>query len=635
MHGFHRVAACVPELKVADSVYNAERILCLAEEAASKGAAVAVFPELCVTGYTCGDLFYQERLLAGAYEGVARIAKGLAKSRIVVVIGAPFLFRSKLYNCAFVVQSGRVLGAVPKSFIPNCREFYEKRWFASGRGILREEADFMGAKIPFGTGLIFSHGEKFRMGVEVCEDLWAVLPPSSLQAIGGATLLVNLSASNALVSKAGYRKELVRQQSARCVAAYVYSSAGVHESSTDLVFGGHAIVAENGATLAESERFRRAASAIYADLDFDRLVAARISETSFQDASLPGGVAFTEIPLEGLNEGEGFIRELSPTPFVPSRPEERNERCAEIFHIQTSGLAKRLEHTGAKKALVGVSGGLDSTLALLVAAETFKALGRDAKGIVAVTMPGFGTTGRTYKNAVSLMKMLGADMRRIDIRKACMRHFADIGHAPSVHDVTYENVQARERTQILMDVANREGGIVIGTGDLSEIALGWSTYNGDHMSMYAVNAGVPKTLIRYLIGWVAENSGAKLGKVLADIMDTPVSPELLPKAKDGKIHQRTEDILGPYELHDFFLYHTVKYGAPPDKLEFLASYAFAGRYGAAEIKRALGVFIKRLFSQQFKRSCMPDGPKVGSICMSPRGDWRMPSDASPSLWIGD
>ncbi len=635
MHGFHRIAACVPEMKVADVVFNLARIEALALEADSQGAAAAVFPELCLTGYTCGDLFHQKLLLDKAKDALGALASRLASRRIAVAVGLPFLFRSRLYNCAALIQSGRVLGLVPKTFLPNYREFYEGRWFASGAGVAAEEADLDGQAVPFGTDLLFSQGPSFKIGLELCEDLWSVIPPSSYQSIAGANLILNTSASNALVSKAEYRKELVRQQSARCFAAYAYVSSGVHESTTDLVYGGHAIIAENGAVLAESERFKRTASIVYADVDLDRLEAARISESSFKAETLPPGKSFREVKLGALNEIKSLCRSFSPTPFVPSRPEERAERCREIFQIQTSGLAKRLEHAGLKRAVVGVSGGLDSTLALLVMAETCKSLGRDPKDMIAVTMPGFGTTDRTYRNAVSLIKLLGAELRRIDIRKACLRHFSDIGHDPAVHNIAYENVQARERTQILMDIANGEQGLVVGTGDLSEIALGWSTYNGDHMSMYAVNCGVPKTLIRYLIAWVAENSPPKLRKVLEDIIDTPVSPELLPKGKDGAIAQKTEEIIGPYELHDFFLYHTVKYGAPPEKLELLAIRAFEGRHTAKTVKRVLGIFLKRLFSQQFKRSCLPDGPKVGSICLSPRGDWRMPSDASASLWLGD
>jgi NAD+ synthase (glutamine-hydrolysing) len=633
MHGFHRIAVCVPELKVADVDFNVRQIVKLAEAADAEEAAVALFPELSLTGYTCADLFFQRRLQEAAADGLRELAERLASSKLLFAVGLPHLHKGRLYNCAAVVQSGKLLGLVPKTLLPNYREFYERRWFASGADVRCEESRLAGFSAPFGTGLIFSAGSSLKIGLEICEDLWGVLPPSSYLALGGATLLLNPSASNALVSKAGYRRELVRQQSARCLAAYAYASAGVHESTTDLVYGGHALIAENGALLAESKRFERKSSLVLADIDCERLEAARVSESSFKEERLPEGVSFQEIPVGPLNEASSLRRAYSPTPFVPSRPEERAERCEEIFHIQSSGLAKRLSHTGLKKAVVGVSGGLDSTLALLVMAETFKLLGRSASDIVAITMPGFGTTGRTYKNAVELIKLLGAELREIDIKDACLLHFSAIGHDQAKLDVTYENVQARERTQLLMDVANREGGLVVGTGDLSEIALGWSTYNGDHMSMYAVNCGVPKTLIRYLIDWVADNSSESLRKVLLDIADTPVTPELLPKGADDSIVQCTEDILGPYEIHDFLLYHTVKYGATPEKLKLIAAKAFEGRYPAETLAKAQALFFKRFFQHQFKRSCIPDGPKVGSICLSPRGDWRMPSDASPSLWL--
>jgi len=637
MHDFHRVAACVPELKVADPAFNVKCVISMAAKADSEEAALALFPELCLSGYTCADLFHHQRLIDGCLSALQDVAAWTKGRRIVLVVGAPLPFKDRLYNCAFVVQSGRVLGAVPKSYLPNYREFYEKRWFSSGFDCQLETASLPGlGEIPFGTGLIFANGDsKLRFGIEICEDLWSVIPPSSLLAIAGANLILNPSASNAIVSKAGYRKDLVRQQSARCLSGYVYASSGVHESTTDLVFGGHVIFAENGAVLAEGKRFQREATMTCADFDVQRLSAARVSESSFKDSKLPPGLSFRELKLGELNSISSLRRYYSTTPFVPLAQDERNERCEEIFHIQTSGLQKRLEHTQAKKAVIGISGGLDSTLALLVAEKALRNLGRDPKDIVAVTMPGFGTTGRTLRNSVDLIKAIGAELRRIDIRKACLRHFADIGHDPAVHSVVYENVQARERTQVLMDIANKEGGIVVGTGDLSEIALGWSTYNGDHISMYAVNCGVPKTLIRYLIAWVAENSPKKLCKTLLDVIDTPVSPELLPKGSDGKISQKTEDIIGPYEIHDFLLYHMVKYGASPEKLDFLASHAFDGKYSEPLIKKTLGTFLSRFFSQQYKRSCIPDGPKVGSICLSPRGDWRMPSDASPSLWLAD
>lgn len=633
MHGFYRVAACVPKMKVADVPFNTAEIARLAIEADSQSAAIAVFPELSITAYTCGDLFHQKLLVDSALEHSVGLVNSLANAKIIAAFGLPVLFRDRLYNCAMVAQSGNVLGIVPKTFLPNKREFYEKRYFTSGADAPEGFISTPLGDVPFGTGLIFNAGNRIRIGVEICEDLWSVLPPSQFQAAAGANVLINLSASNALVSKAAYRRDLVRQQSARCMAAYIYSSAGVHESSTDTLYGGHAIIAENGVILEENSRFQRESEIIYADIDIDRLSGARLSEGSFADCDTAD--QFTEIDSAAPNETSDLRRKFAPTPFVPGNELERDERCAEIFSIQSGALAKRLEHSDAKKAVIGISGGLDSTLALLVAAETFKLLKLDPKGIIAVTMPGFGTSSRTLKNSVAISKEIGAELRKIDIQKACMRHFADISHDPAVFDTTYENVQARERTQVLMDMANKERGLVIGTGDLSEIALGWSTYNGDHMSMYAVNSSVPKTLVKHLVKWVADHSKSKLKSLLLDIIDTPVSPELLPKSADGKINHRTEDILGSYELHDFYLYHAVKYGAPPEKIRFLAEHVFKGKYADKEIDRTLELFFRRFFSQQFKRSCMPDGPKVGTISMSPRADWRMPSDASPTIWLAD
>jgi NAD+ synthase (glutamine-hydrolysing) len=487
-----------------------------------------------------------------------------------------------------------------------------------------------GEEIPFGTNIVFEHDGIFSFGIEICEDLWNVIPPSCHHSIAGAAINVNLSASNELVGKAEYRLDLVKQQSARCVSAYVYASSGVKESTTDLVFGGHAIIAENGVILAQNERFIRTSNLITADIDCERIRTSRISSTSFADNKISNGYLYVKIGE--INRIISLKRDIAALPFVPSDHTQRDARCREIFSIQAAGLTKRLEHACSEKAVIGVSGGLDSTLALLVCMESMKLLGKKNKCISAITMPGFGTTGRTYKNTVKLCEMAGVDFREIDIKDACNDHFKEIGHDPSVHDVTYENVQARERTQILMDIANREKGIVVGTGDLSEIALGWSTYNADHMSMYAVNCGVPKTLIRYMIDWVADSSPPEMRKVLHDIADTPVSPELLPHKGDGKISQKTEDIIGPYELHDFFLYHTVKYGAAPEKCLYLANLAFKGKYGKTQISECMKTFIRRFFSQQFKRSCIPDGPKVGTICLSPRGDWRMPSDASDAAF---
>ena len=635
MFGFYRLAAAVPELRVADVEFNLAKLAEEYEKAVAAGAAAVVFPELCITGYSCGDLFYQRRLLARAAEAAEKFAVLTAGKGTVAIFGLPLLREDALYNVAAVAQGGELRGFVPKTLLPNYREFYEKRHFQSGRGIAGASVPFGARSLPFGTDLIFDCGGGFRFAVEICEDLWGVLPPSSLLALGGARAIFNPSAGTELASKAEYRRELVRQQSARCLAAYVLASAGVHESTTDVVFGGHALIADNGRLAAENRRFARKSSLLLADVDFDRLGAARLSESSFHDNPLPAGTAFRTIPLDRVEGAPDLAFAYNPPrPFVPGDAAHRRERCTEIFDIQCAGLAKRVEHTGAKKLVIGISGGLDSTLALLVAAECCRLIGRPASDIEAVTMPGFGTTGRTRGNAVKLCELLGVSLREVDIRPACLRHFEDIGHDPAKLDTAYENVQARERTQILMDIANESGGLVVGTGDLSEIALGWSTYNGDHMSMYAVNCSVPKTLIRFLIETTAERSEPELAAVLRDVIDTPVSPELLPASADGSINQKTEELIGPYELHDFFLYHFIKYGAEPEKIRALAGAAFSGVFEEETIDRTLKIFLRRFFRQQFKRSCIPDGPKVGTIALSPRGDWRMPSDASDAVWRG-
>ncbi len=634
MFGFYRLAAVVPELRVADIDFNCAVLRREYQAAVADGAAAVVFPELCVTGYSCGDLFFQEQLLFRTERAVSEFAASTAGQMTVALIGFPFRYGEALYNVAAVIQNGTVRGLIPKSLLPNYREFYEKRHFHSGRQIRNTVATLNRLPVPFGVDLIFDGGNGFVFGVEICEDLWGVLPPSSHLALAGARAIFNLSAGTELAAKAAYRRELVCQQSARCLAAYVLASAGVHESTTDVVFGGHAMIAENGRLAAEDRRFSRSAERIYADIDFERLAAGRLSESSFNDNELPSDLLFRRISLpEVPGVSELRFAAIPPRPFVPEQAPDRRERCREIFDIQTAGLAKRLEHTHARCMVIGISGGLDSTLALLVAAECCKLLGRPASDILALTMPGFGTTGRTYHNAVALCRLLGVTLREVDIKPACLQHFADIGHDPKTLDVTYENVQARERTKILMDLANKNSGLVIGTGDLSEIALGWSTYNGDHMSMYAVNCSVPKTLIRFLIETTAERAVPELAAVLRDVIDTPVSPELLPANDDGSIEQKTEDLVGPYELHDFFLYHFVKYGAEPAKIAFLAQQAFAGVYDAATINKWLEKFLRRFFQQQFKRSCIPDGPKVGTIALSPRGDWRMPSDAAVNLWL--
>ena len=684
MFGFYRFACVSTVLKVADTAYNTEEIIKSAKIAASNGAAFVVFPELCITGYTCSDLFHQELLLQNSTRALLKIAKAFSDSDAVIAVGLPLRIFGRLYNCAAFVQHGRVVAVTPKNHLPNQREFYEKRHFSSGRGLLRGTRDVSagnsaGAVTCFieGAGEVpitnfftvsgrasgnpncasCSDGSEVRIGVELCEDLWTPAPPSGELALAGANVIVNLSASDALVGKRDYRRNLVMNQSARCIAAYVYASAGVHESTTDMVFSGHLMIAENGSMLAESRPFSRETEIVYADVDVERLNMQRLSEGSFQDFDSRAIIAraATLDCLRGCDTLQ--YRFFSPTPFVPGSLETRDASCTEIFNIQCAGLAKRLEATRSKRAVIGLSGGLDSTLALLVVAETFKLLKRPAKEILALTMPGFGTTCRTRNNAVELAKLLGVELRSVDIRKACLQHFADIGHDPQKFDVTYENVQARERTQILMDIANSEGGIVIGTGDLSEIALGWSTYNADHMSMYAVNCDIPKTLVRHIVNWYADRAihnpnqnvaesipnqkathpassdEAALAAVLRDILNTPVSPELLPADSNGQIAQKTESILGAYELHDFFLYHFAKYGAAPEKLRYLAKYAFANRHTDEEIDKALAIFIRRFFTQQFKRSCIPDGPKVGTISLSPRADWRMPSDASFGDWL--
>ncbi len=648
MFGFYRFAAVSPILKVADTTFNTAEIIKSAKFAVSNGAAFVVFPELCITGYTCGDLFHQELLLQNSTRALMRIADALKDSDAVIAVGLPLRIFGRLYNCAAFVQRGRVVGITPKIHLPNQREFYEKRHFSSGRDLLRGACGALAGNVAGavkcaieGVGdvpitnffTVIGEGSDVRVGVELCEDLWTPMPPSGELALAGANVIVNLSASDALVGKRNYRRNLVMNQSARCMAAYVYASAGVHESTTDMVFSGHLMIAENGSMIAESKPFSRFTEIVYADVDVERLNMQRLSEGSFQDFDSCRFYA-RAAAFDGLRTCDTLrYRFVSPTPFVPGNVETRDSSCTEIFNIQCAGLAKRLEATCCKRAVIGLSGGLDSTLALLVVAETFKILNRPASEILALTMPGFGTTKRTKNNAVELAKLLGVELRTVDIQKACLQHFADIGHDPQKLDVTYENVQARERTQILMDIANSEGGIVIGTGDLSEIALGWSTYNADHMSMYAVNCDIPKTLVRHIVNWYADRSDVALSDVLKDILDTPVSPELLPADNNGQIAQKTESILGAYEIHDFFLYHFAKYGASPEKLLFLAKYAFAGKFTDEAIEKALAVFVRRFFTQQFKRSCIPDGPKVGTISLSPRADWRMPSDASFTDWL--
>ena len=628
---FIKAASACPITRVSDVEFNLENILKCIKDAEKNEAKVIVFPELCITSYTCADLFLHDTLIKKSNEAIKKLLSETRNTDMLIAVGAPLLENNTLYNAAYILFKGKVLGIVPKSYIPNYSEFYEKRWFTEGMDVKNRTIDLdYQEDVPFGVDLIFTCGN-LKFGFEICEDLWVTIPPSSNLSLMGANIIGNLSASNELVSKADYRRSLIQNQSARCMCAYIYSSTGVHESSTDLLFSGHLLIGENGGILNENERFQRDNEVIYSIIDVFKLNAERMKNLSFRDSSrmrrdTPRNIKFKFSDTNITN----FDRYIDKHPFVPSNELEREIRCREIFNIQSSALAKRFEHVGLKKAVIGISGGLDSTLALLVIVNTFKMLNLPMKNIVTITMPGFGTTDRTYNNALTLCRELGCDLREINIVKAALQHFEDIGHDKDIHDVTYENVQARERTQILMDLANKEGGLLIGTGDLSELALGWCTYNGDHMSMYAVNPSIPKTLVRYLVKYVADKEeNKKVSETLLDILDTPVSPELLPKDAKGEISQKTEDIVGPYELHDFFLYHFMKHGSSKERILFLALNAFEGDYDEETIKKWLDKFMWRFFTQQFKRSALPDGPKVGSISLSPRGDLRMPSDAFP------
>lgn len=636
-YGFVRVAAGVPRVKVADCEHNVVEISRLIKQAEINSAEIVVFPELAVTAYTCGDLFQQRTLVQGAEEWLGGMIETMKRSKIILIVGAPVYLGNELFNCAVVAQSGRILGVIPKTFIPGYREFYEERWFASGAGLKGKTVYFCRQEAPFGTDLLFEAAVNpdLCFGVEICEDLWVPIPPSSNYALAGATLLFNLSASNETVGKYEYRRNLVRQQSGNCISGYVYTSSGVGESTTDLVFGGHAIIAENGTVLKEAQRFERESQLVYADIDIEKLVLDRRRTTSFTNRDNGFSNEYRRILVELKSDRTpNLLREVEPHPFIPLQESKRNERCEEIFSIQVSGLAKRLEHTGIQKVVVGVSGGLDSALALLVCKRTVEVLKLSPQNVIGITMPGFGTSGKTLENALALLHALQADVRNISIEEACRQHFKDIDHDPEIHDTVFENVQARERTQILMDEANKEKALVVGTGDMSELALGWSTYNGDHMSMYAVNCGVPKTLIRHMVKWVADNMTDRgAASILESVLDTPISPELLPVNEKGEITQKTEDLIGPYELHDFFLYYFIRFGFEPDKILYLATAAFRNKYNRDTIKKWLKVFLKRFFEQQYKRSCVPDGPKVGSVSLSPRGDWRMPSDASARLWL--
>ncbi|MDR3270498.1 MAG: NAD(+) synthase [Peptococcaceae bacterium] len=638
--GFIRVGIGIPHLKVADPVYNAAQISELAWALSAQGVRIAVFPELCVTGYTCGDLFQQKQLLDGAARELRRLLQE-APAGLLMAVGLPLAIDNQLFNCAVILQNGRILGVVPKTYIPNYSEYYEKRWFASASTRWSDEISLGGQVVPFSERLLFRevHSD-LCIGVEICEDLWMPIPPSSFQALNGANLILNLSASNDIAGKRQYRRELVAQQSARTVSAYIYACAGTDESTTDVVYGGHSLIAENGMLL-EEQSMDTAPLQIVTDVDIEKLMHDRLRQNNWLEKKSPLNYRSVDFsfPERSVSEGtasDGLLRTVDPYPFIPGTIEDRDVRCREIFTIQSTGLSQRLQKIGLRKVVLGISGGLDSTLALLVSCAALQRLGLPPENIIGVSMPGFGTTSRTYGNALKLMTGLGVSVREIAIQKACLQHFADIGQDPALHDVTYENVQARERTQLLMDIANQENAIVVGTGDLSELALGWATYNGDHMSMYAVNVSVPKTLVSYLVRWYAERSGrTEVEGALLDILATPVSPELLPPSADGTIQQKTEEVIGPYELHDFFLYHMVRQGFAPRKILYLAEIAFREKFSASEIRRWLQLFYRRFFTQQFKRSCLPDGPKVGSVALSPRGDWRMPSDASYTLWLQD
>ena len=628
-HGFIKVAAMTPKIRVADPAYNAKEVCKGIAEANTKGAKIIVFPELCLTGYTCSDLFLQELLLEQAKEALRTVAEATEGSDALVFVGLPLEKDSKLYNVAAVLQNGEVLAFIPKKFIPSYAEFYETRHFTAGN-VIAEAYYFDGEEVPFGTNILFEADKVngLTVGCEICEDVWAPLSPSTLHALAGATVLVNLSASNETIGKDEYREMLVKSSSAKQIAAYIYSSAGEGESTQDLVFGGHNMIAENGTILVQAKRF--APENIYADIDIHRLRHERRRMSTFIPDNNSG---YLIIPIHMAEEETVLERTFNAQPFVPANRAQRDKRCEEILSIQSYGLKKRYEHTGCQSAVIGVSGGLDSTLALLVTARAFDMLGLGREQITAVTMPCFGTTDRTYENACKLARTLGAVLEEIDIKEAVTVHFKDIGQNMDQHDVTYENGQARERTQILMDIANREGGMVIGTGDMSELALGWATYNGDHMSMYGVNAGVPKTLVRHLVQYYADTcDNADLRMVLLDVLDTPVSPELLPPV-DGTISQKTEDLVGPYELHDFFLYYMLRCGFEPSKIYRIACQSFQGIYDKDVILKWLKTFYNRFFTQQFKRSCLPDGPKVGSVAVSPRGDLRMPSDACATMWL--
>ena len=627
-YGYVRCAAASLKMEVANPRWNEQEMEHVIAEAVSNGVAILVLPECAMTGYTCADLFFQKTLLEETEHQIAKLKKFLEGKEIIVAVGAPIQIENKLYNMGIVLQNGHILGMVPKTYLPNYNEFYEQRWFASSTDLKETEIEFLGEIVPVGKDLLFGNQNTY-FALEICEDLWSVTPPSDTYALNGATILLNLSASNETIGKKEYRENLIKMHSAKQISAYVYASSGPLESTTDILFSGATLIYENGSKLAEGKRFQFDNTLTIGDVDVEKLLHDRMKNTSFHTNQLePVRKIHCSIPATN----QPIRRTYAKYPFVPSNPNKRNERANEILTIQSCALARRLKHTGSKKCILGVSGGLDSTLAYLVILRAFDILKIAPQNLIAVTMPGFGTTDRTYQNAKELIRKTGATLREVSIKDACILHYKDIGHDAGNHDVTYENAQARERTQILMDIANQESGLVIGTGDLSELALGWCTYNGDHMSMYAVNTSIPKTLVRYLVEYEMQNNET-LHDVLKSILDTPISPELLPPSKDGKILQKTESKIGPYMLHDFFLYHFLRNGFSTKKIFYLAKETFKDDYEEEELRKWLTVFMKRFFSQQFKRSCLPDGVKVGSVSLYPRGDLRMPSDATSRIWI--
>lgn len=632
--GFIKVGSSVPELRIADPVYNTERIKEQIDKAIDSDVSILTFPELSITGYTCNDLFNQDILIDKSYDCLEELVEYSKNKEIVTIVGMPVKIDNMLFNTGVVISKGEILGIVPKTYIPNYNEFYEKRWFSSSQELKSKEINLFGKSIPIGTNILFTlkNNQNIKFGIDICEDLWSINPPSNNHSLNGATMIFNLSASNEIIGKHEYRKNLVKMQSSKTISAYIYASSGINESTTDIVFSGASMICENGLLLKENNRFDFNSNLIASYIDVKRLVNDRVRNTSFMGNTNDDYYRTIEFDINIKNNE--IDRTYSKTPFVPNNKLKRNERCNEIINIQSSALAKRLKHTGIKKCVIGISGGLDSTLAFLVIIKAYKKLGISNDNIIAVTMPGFGTTNRTLNNSITLINKYGATLKEIDIKISCLQHFQDINHDINNYDITYENGQARERTQILMDIANKENALVIGTGDMSELALGWCTYNGDHMSMYGINSSIPKTLVRYLVKYIADNND-DTKEVLYDILDTPISPELLPPDKKDNITQVTEDNIGPYILHDFYLYHFLRCAEDPIKIYELAKITFKDDYTDTEILKWLKVFVKRFFTQQFKRSCMPDGVKVGSVSLSPRGDLRMPSDASYNLWMNE